>query len=172
MHALIYLEQIYFSMTALVAYYSRTGRTRKIAEEIGALLDADMDEIQDSKKRAGIIGWLGAGKDSGSKSLTELTGIDKAPGDYPVVVIGSPTWNGSLSVPMRTYINQHSDVLRNVAIFSTGDKVENKALGEMEMMLGKKVFARMHLVRKQEIDSGMYSGKLQVFIDKINSFML
>ena len=45
-------------MKALVAYYSRGGTTKKVAEKISALLEGDIEEIHDLKKRSGIIGWF------------------------------------------------------------------------------------------------------------------
>ena len=78
-------------MKTLIVYYSRTGRTKKIAEEIHKVLGGDIEEIQDMKPRSGIIGWLGAGKDARSKTLTTLKPVEKNPSQYDLIVIGSPT---------------------------------------------------------------------------------
>ena len=48
----------------LVAYYSRTGTTKKVGEAIAKALKADIDEIIDLKKRSGAIGWVVSGKDA------------------------------------------------------------------------------------------------------------
>jgi len=45
-------------MKTLVAYYSRTGNTKKVAVEIAKNLKADIDEIIDKKDRSGMIGWI------------------------------------------------------------------------------------------------------------------
>jgi flavodoxin len=158
-------------MRSLIVYYSRTGRTRKIAEVIKASLNAEIDEIQDSESRSGIIGWLKAGKDAGAKSLTKLKNVDKNPADYEVVIIGSPTWNGTVSTPIRTYIKQFKTGLKNVACFSTGDGEEFDALEEMERLLEKRAFLKMHLVRKQDIDNDNYYDKVENFVKNIESFM-
>ena len=101
-------------MKTLVVYYSRTGRTKKIAEYIQSALDSEIDEIQDVKNRKGILGWISAGRDAGSKSLTPLEDVDKLPKDYSVVIIGSPTWNNSLSSPVRTYIDKFNEELSSI----------------------------------------------------------
>lgn len=155
-------------MKALVAFYSRTGRTKKVAEEIQARLGSDIEEIRDEKKRGGILGWLSAGRDAGSKALTKIKDVDKQPSEYQVVIIGSPTWNGSVSVPIRTYINSFKDDFNQVAIFSTGEGEEPSALEEMSELLGERVFAGMHLVRTSEIDSDSYFGKLDDFVERIS----
>lgn len=159
-------------MKTLVVYYSRTGRTKKIAEYIQSALDSEIDEIQDVKNRKGILGWISAGRDAGSKSLTPLEDVDKLPKDYSVVIIGSPTWNNSLSSPVRTYIDKFNEELRHVACFTTGDGDDPDSLNEMEALLGSKVFAKLHLVRKNDIDPGDYKEKTDKFITKIKSFML
>lgn len=159
-------------MKTLVVYYSRTGRTKKIAEYIQSALDSEIEEIQDVKNRNGVLGWLSAGRDAGSKSLTSLEEMDKMPVDYNVVILGSPTWNNSLSSPVRTYIEKFNEDLRHVACFSTGDGEDPDAVDEMEALLGRKVFAKLHLVRKSDIDSGNYQEKVDKFVSKIKSFML
>lgn len=73
-------------MNILIVYYSRTGRTKKIAENIRTKLNADIDEISDIKNRNGFLGWLSAGRDGGSKTLSELRGVDKNPGEYHITV--------------------------------------------------------------------------------------
>jgi len=158
-------------MNVLIVYYSRTGKTRKIAEKIKEKLSAEVDEIKDIINRNGFLGWLSAGRDAGSKKLTEIKNVDKNPADYNVVILGSPTWNNSVSTPIRTYIDKYGESLQHVAIFSTSDGDDQDALKEMEQMLGKKVFASIHLIRKQEIDSDQYYEKIEKFVERINSFM-
>jgi flavodoxin len=158
-------------MNVLIMYYSRTGKTRKIAEKIKEKLSAEVDEIKDIINRNGFLGWLSAGRDAVGKKLTEIKNVDKNPADYNVVILGSPTWNNSLSTPIRTYIDKYGESLKHVAIFSTSDGDDQGALEEMDKMLGKKVFARMNLIRKQEIDSDLYHEKIENFVELVNSFM-
>ena len=40
-------------MKILVAYYSRTGTTRKVAETIAGILKCDIEEVLDKKSRFG-----------------------------------------------------------------------------------------------------------------------
>jgi len=48
----------------LVAFHSRTGNTRKVAEAMSNILESDIEEILDTKNRAGIFGFLMAGMDA------------------------------------------------------------------------------------------------------------
>jgi flavodoxin len=125
-------------MKTLIVYYTRTGRTKKIAEIIQSALNCEIEMIQDIKNREGILGWLSAGREAGKKSTTELKSLQKNPSDYNIVIIGSPTWNGRVSVPIRTYIQQNQENFTNVALFSTGDIDKSGAMDDMREMLKKK----------------------------------
>jgi len=155
-------------MKILVIYYSRSGRTKKIAKEINAKLGGDMDEVRDVVNRQGLVGWLRAGRDAGTKKLTEIK-TEMDPSEYDLVVIGSPTWNGTVSTPVRTYITNNQEKLSKVASFTTGEGEEPTALEEITRLLGDKIIAKLHLVRKLEIDTDNYLYKLQGFLEKIDA---
>ena len=159
------------TMKALIVYYSRTGRTKKIAETIQSALNCEIERIHDTKNRDGLIGWFSAGREAGRKSTTKLKGVQYNPSDYDLVIIGSPTWNGHVSVPIRTYIQQHQEDLKHVALFSTGDVDKRSAIDDMKEMLKKRAFIRMHLTRENEIDNNKYHKKVESFVEKIKSFM-
>jgi flavodoxin len=156
-------------MKTLIVYYSRTGRTKKIAEEINKVLDGDIEEVQDMKPRSGIIGWLGAGKDAGSKTLTTIKRVEKDPSQYDLIVIGSPTWNGSVTTPIRTYIEKYKNSLRKIALFSTGDSEDFDALDDMDNLVDNRSIAKLHLARKQEIDANLFTDKVKEFVNEISA---
>ena len=159
-------------MKTLIVYYSRTGRTKKIAEKIQSALDGEIDRIQDIKNREGKLGWLFAGIDAEIKATTKLKGVQLNPSDYDVIIIGSPTWNGHVSVPIRSYIQQYREDLAHVALFSTGDIDKLNAIEDMKEMLMKRVLTSMHFIREKEIDNNKYHEKVETFVEKIKSFML
>jgi flavodoxin len=151
----------------LLVFYSRSGMTRKISSEFKKHLDCDVEEIFDMKRREGILGWLGAGRDAGSKNLTDLKEVEFDPASYDVVVIGTPTWNNTMSTPIRTYIIMFRDVFKKVALFSTQDGEESDTLRDMEALIGKKPVATMALVRKKEVETGDFLYKLDKFTGNI-----
>ena len=107
------------SMKALVVYYSRTGNTKSVAEEIAAELGADVDEVVDLKKREGRMGYLSASIDATSNRETNISETKKNPADYDLIVIGTPVWFYSPSSAIRTYIAKHDVSGKNVALFFT-----------------------------------------------------
>ena len=101
-----------------------------------------------------------------------IKNVQYNPSDYDVVIVGSPTWNGHVSVPIRTYLHQHQEDLSHVALFSTGDVDKWSAIDDMKEMIKKRVLISMHLIRKDEIDNNKYHKKVEAFVQKIKSFLL
>ena len=103
MHKIFYSNQTIRGMRAemksLVVYYSRTGNTKFVAEEIAAEIGADIEEIVDLKSRAGTMGWLSAGRDATINRQTKIAETKRNPADYDLVVVGSPVWAWSPSAP-------------------------------------------------------------------------
>ncbi len=103
----------------LLVYYSRSGYTRKAAEEIARHLDCDIEEITEKKERSGPLGYLGGIKDS---LLEKKGGIDPPqhdPSEYDAVIIGTPVWANKPSLPVLEWINQLSGGITDTAFFLT-----------------------------------------------------
>jgi flavodoxin len=61
-----------FSMKTLVIFYSRSGKTKKVAEAISEILKCDKEEIFDIKSREGVVGFLSAGTDTPIRTYLSL----------------------------------------------------------------------------------------------------
>jgi flavodoxin len=122
-------------MKSLVVYYTRTGKTKFVAEAIAAQLGADMEEIVDLKKRGGAIGWINGGKDASRKSLTEIAPTQKAPTDYDLLVIGTPIWAWAPTPAFRTYVSKNSIAGKKVALFYTFDSDPKGASAKIHEIL-------------------------------------
>ncbi|HEY9757741.1 MAG TPA: flavodoxin [Oculatellaceae cyanobacterium] len=134
-------------MKSLVVYYSRTGKTRWVAETIAATLCADLEEVVDLKKRSGPIGWIGGGKDATRKSLTEITPAKRNPADYELVVVGTPIWAWSPTPAIRTYFAQNDLSSNKVALFYTFDSdLKQGAERTKELLLNVKVIGELELL--------------------------
>lgn len=157
-------------MKALVAYYSRTGTTKKIAEEISRLLKCDMESIVDRKNRAGIIGYLYAGRDASRKKLTEIAEAKFDPASYDLVTVGTPVWASTVSAPVRTYLSRHKDSFGKMAFFCTCGGGKGRAFEEMEMAAGKKPLAVLELT-KEEISNDQHLQKTRDFAGSLSQLM-
>jgi len=121
-------------MKTLVAFYSRTGNTKKVSLSIAKILKADIDEIIDLKDRRGIRGWLGGGKDAFFKKSTTIKNKKDA-SKYGMVVIGTPVWVGTMVPAVRSYLSKYK--LKKVAFFCTCGSHQAKTFRNMEQLSNK-----------------------------------
>lgn len=135
-------------MKTLVVFYSRSGTTKRVAQEVAKVLNADVDEVVDKKPRNGILGFLIAGYDATKGKTTEIE-FQKDPSEYDLVVIGTPVWNGRVTPAIRTYLLQNRGKIKNAAFFCTCAGRHGKCLEQMEEILGKKPALSKVLVRKR-----------------------
>jgi flavodoxin len=121
-------------MKTLVVYYSRTGNTRRLAEEIAKQLCCDIEEIQDMKERFGLFGWFSGSRDAFRKFLTDIE-FKLDPAEYDLVIIGTPVWSFNITPAVRTYFTRNIEKLNNVAFFLTnGSMGTERALNNMETL--------------------------------------
>jgi flavodoxin len=151
-------------MKTLVAFYSRTGHTKKVAEAIAKELGADLEEIIDKTNRSGLWGWLMAGRDAFRKRLTTIEKPKKDPAHYELVICGSPLWAFISSSPaIRSYVLENAAKLKRVAFFLTmGGTKGKRALEDLEKLGGKKAIATLE-IKESEIASQIFSQKVSDF---------
>jgi len=154
-------------MKALVAYYSRTGRTKKIAEAISNNLNCDIEEIIDTTKRSGFFGIFRSKYQAAKKMLTVLQNSKNDPAFYDLVIIGTPVWSNTISTPIRTYIHQNKSRFKNVAFFCTfGGSGFEDMFCQMEELCGKKPVSAL-AVDAMEVLKDNYMDKVKQFVDNI-----
>ena len=93
---------------ALVLYYSQTGGTKAVAEQVAALTGADIAAYD------AVIPYDGtydetiqrANDERASDTLPEITTLDVNVEDYDVIFIGFPVWYGTCALPTLSLINQ------------------------------------------------------------------
>jgi flavodoxin len=156
-------------MHVLVAYYSRTGHTKQVAAEIEKELRCDTDEIIDTVNRAGPIGFLMAGRQASTTTLTKLQPIRKDPANYDLVIVGTPVWASHVSTPARTYISENKDKFKKVAFFVTeGSSGDEATIKEMEELSGKKA-ARTLVVKVVDMKTGDYREMVKKFVQGLSA---
>ena len=106
-------------MKSLVAYYSRTDITKKLAQDIAGKTNGDIEEIIPKVNYQGKIGYARGGKDAISEKIIDIEPVKFNPADYDVVYIGTPVWAGKSSTPVLSYIKQNEGKFNNVKFFVT-----------------------------------------------------
>jgi len=142
-------------MNTLVVFYSRTGRTRKVAETIAAGLGADMEELREATDRIGLRGYL--------RSLFDALGRD--PSRYDLVVVGTPVWVASVSAPVRAFLASNARRLPRVAFFVTeGGRGERSVFRQMAEIAASYPIATLALVQR-DLDHGTTAtGAIDSFV--------
>jgi flavodoxin len=150
-------------MKTLVAYYSRTGNTKKVAEALAESLNADIEAIVSDTKAKGM-GRLAM--QAFLRVHAKIAQTTNNAASYDVVVIGSPVWAGKMSSPIRTYLAQNKDKFTSVAFFCTHGNPRSegsaKVLESMEILSGKKAAAVLD-VAANDVESGEYVEKAKRF---------
>jgi len=156
-------------MKALVIYYSRTGRTKKVAETISNILSCDIEEIVDIKKRTGSLGFFHSGRQAIKKKLTVIKNTEKEPSEYDIVIIGTPVWVKTMSTPVRTYLDQNWKCFNKVAFFCTyGGTGAETTFYDMEGLCSQKSVSLLSLKAK-ELKKEDYLQKVKQFIGSLQN---
>lgn len=140
-------------MKRLVVYYTRTGNTRKAAEAIATACGGDLEEIREvGVKRAGLLGWLRAGRDGMRKKNVTIEAPRRRAGDYDVVFVGSPVWGWNLAPAIRSYLEATDVGSRPIAFFCTmSGSGESGTFASMRSLVpGAKVVGEL-AIREREL---------------------
>jgi NAD(P)H-dependent FMN reductase len=101
----------------LVVCFSRTGRTRAVAELLARELDAAIETLDDPTPRAGRLGYLRCSRDALLRRAPRIAPLAHDLAKFDLVLIGTPVWNASPSAPMRAFLLRERARLPDVAFF-------------------------------------------------------
>jgi flavodoxin len=151
----------------LVVYYSRTGTTHEVAEAIRNELGCEIDRIVDRTHRRGILGYLRSGLEAVLHRRVALGESSTVAGDYDLVIVGTPIWNASVSAPVRTYLHENRDRIRNVAFFcSYGGSGSTRTFRQMQQVCGQRPLAKL-AVKQHEVHRPGFAEKVRAFASAI-----
>ena len=123
----------------LCIYYSRTGNTQRVMEDIAASLDAESVRIRDGVERSGWRGYLRCGLDAMRKDTAPLLHFetDRPLEDYRLVIIGTPVWAGRCASPVRALLKERGGELPRVGYVLTraGSRKYEEIYGQMDRYL-------------------------------------
>ena len=137
-------------MKTLVVYYSRSGHTRQVANEIAAHCGADLEVIREANSRDGLVGYFHSGWQAliGAAPPVCPTIID--PANYDLVILGTPIWNFSLAPPVRSYAQRYGAHFKQVAFFCTeGGAGDQRAFSELARICAREPITTLTVTEKQ-----------------------
>jgi len=150
----------------LLAYYSRTGNTRVVAEAISKKLGCDLEEITEPKNRSGLMGYMSAGSDAQKAIITALNPTKRNVKDYELVIVGTPIWAWNISAPIRSYLTATRGKFHQLAFYITLDGRPGETLRNMENVAGKAPLAS-ELFYSSEIKKKVFQEKVERFSNQI-----
>ena len=105
----------------LVAYYSLTGKTEKVAQAIANISGGELYQIQvdkaypDNKKERRKV----LEKEIEENDLPPLKPTTINPENYNIIFLGSPVWGNHISQPVKSFLAKYNLVGKNVIPFVT-----------------------------------------------------
>jgi flavodoxin len=112
-------------MKTLIAYFSASGITKNVAEELAAIINADLFEIEPSEPYTREdLNWM----DKKSRSSIEMADKSSRPAiknkvnnlnDYNKVIIGFPVWWYTAPTIINTFIEENNLEGKEIHIFVT-----------------------------------------------------
>ncbi len=109
----------------LVSYFSASGVTKKVAEDIATLLEGDLFEIEPVEEyTVGDLDW----RDKNSRSTIEMNNKDFRPQikrkvdnieEYSRIIIGFPVWWYTAPTIINTFIEENDLSGKDIYVFVT-----------------------------------------------------
>ena len=118
-----------------MVYYTRTGNARFVAETIAAEIGSDLEEVIDMKKRSGVLGYLGGGRDARQGKETPIAPSKKSPADYELVIVGTPIWAARPTPAVSTYLKKNDLSGKKVAVFFTQGGKKPKGIEQTKALI-------------------------------------
>ncbi len=159
-------------MKKAIVYYSLTGNTDYVAKKISKKINADLIrlEVEKSYPDSGFKKYFWCGKSAVMKDTPKLKKYDFK--DYDLIIFGTPVWASNFTPPLRTFINENKDRLKNKKFavficFSGGgaDKAIEKLKKELEI---NEFVCELILIDPKDKADLKNDEKIDSFVKKIN----
>ncbi len=154
----------------LVAYFSASGETKKLAKTIAGVTGGDLFEIAPQVPyTAADLDWMDAGSRStvemkDKKSRPAMAGQVQDMGQYETVFVGFPIWWYQAPRIIETFLESYDFTGKKVVPFATSG---GSGLGKTEDIL-KAVCPGAQWLPGKRLRSGESAGAVQGWVDKLD----
>lgn len=110
-----------FAQKKLVLYYSETGSTKTVAEELQKQLNADIEAIEAVKPYSGNFQetMQRGQREMQSGETPALKPLKSKIADYDVILLGYPIWFGTYAMPIATLVKDNDFAGKTIVPFCT-----------------------------------------------------
>lgn len=150
----------------LVLYYSQTGATKAVAEEIQKQLEADIEAIELEQPYDGDFGATIARcqQEKADSILPTMKALKKNIADYDVVFLGYPVWFGTYASPIASLLKEQNFEGKKVVTFCTfGSGGLQTSTKDVKEALPKADVAEGYGVR---------NARISAVADELNRFLI
>jgi flavodoxin len=161
-------------MKTAIVYYSMSGNTKQTAEKIAEKISADLIELKPQKTYPdkGFKKFFWGGKSAVMGEKPKLLPYEFDSEKYDRVIFGSPVWASNVTPPLRTFIEENRESLKNkaLAVFMcmSGSGGE-KAIEKLKSFLGVDTFdGELILIDPKDKPAVENDEKIASFCEKLN----
>ena len=152
---------------ALVLYYSQTGATQTVAQELQKALNADIEAIELENPYTGTYAETldRVGKERESGNLPKLKALKADLAKYDVVYLGYPIWFGTYALPIASLVKEQSFEGKKIVPFCTfGSGGLEPAMADL----------KKHLPKAQIADHGfgIRNARIASTAKELNHFLI
>jgi hypothetical protein len=148
----------------LVIYFSLTGNTRRVAEQLALALGGRACAITEAKPRKGFLGYSRCLWESLLRRDAAINTLACNPAQAELVVIGTPIWASHIASPVRSFMRRHRSEIWHCAFFCTmGGSGSEAAFDELSTLSGQHPLATLALT-ELEVTSGTGQAKVNAFV--------
>ncbi len=121
----------------LVVYYSLTGNTKLIAEEIAKSINSDILELKPVKELDADGGskYFWGGYQATMKIKPKLKPFDINPLEYDLIILGTPVWAWTYTPPIHSFLSKFDLSGKHVALWTCSDGDGVRAMNKFKKAL-------------------------------------
>ena len=106
---------------ALLIYYSRTGKTKIVADTLKTKLDIPVLEIKELKDRSGTWGYMTAAYDAFMHNHSPISPEKIDMTAYDKIIVASPVWSWNLCAPIHTLFEKNRFDGKKLVLITTAN---------------------------------------------------
>jgi flavodoxin len=151
-----------YAQKMLVLYYSETGTTKAVAEELQKQLGADIESIEAVEPYSGNFQETiqRSGRERESGETPALKPIKSKIANYDVIFLGYPIWFGTYAMPIATLVKENDFAGKTIVPFctfgsgglNTSSDALKKALPKAKIQQGYGVRTARYTASEKELD--------------------
>ena len=160
-------------MKVAIVYYSMSGNTDYVAKQIAEKIGADLIRIVPKKEYPdkGFRKFFWGGKSALMKETPRLEEYQFDSNQYDMIIFGTPVWASQFTPPIRTFVKENKEQLRNkkIAVFTcySGGGAEN-AIEKLKQYLEIPQFeAELILIDPKDRQSEEKDKEIDTFCERI-----